>query len=99
VHCYFPAGVVLEYFGRSLLVATGGVLAIASLWLFQWGLLLSFSFLFMFFRLCASLISKLDLDIMLLQRLIVIDILLVLIYFVYRKKISLQQTRHNLHCS
>jgi hypothetical protein len=31
VHCYFPAGVVLEYFGRSLLVATGGALAVASL--------------------------------------------------------------------
>jgi hypothetical protein len=47
-----------------------------------------FSFFFCLFWLCASLISRLALDIMLLQRLDVIGIILILIYFLYRKKCS-----------
>jgi hypothetical protein len=42
--------------------------------------------LFLFFGLCASLISRLTLDIMLLQRLGVIGIILILIYSLYLKK-------------
>jgi hypothetical protein len=49
-----------------------------------------FSFFFLlllFFRLCASLISRLALDIILLQRLGVIGIILILIYSLYRKNL------------
>jgi hypothetical protein len=51
----------------------------------QYGRFFSISPLF-FFWLCAYLMSRLALDIMLLQRLGVIDIFMVLIYSLYQKK-------------
>ena len=72
---------------RSLRVAiTGGALAAVSLSLFRRGL--CFFFLFVFW-LCASVMSRLALDIILLQRLGVIGIILILIYFLYRKKMKM----------
>jgi hypothetical protein len=44
------------------------------------------SFFSFVFRLCASLMPRLDLVIMLLQRLDVTDIILILIYSLYQKK-------------
>ena len=73
---------------RSLRVAiTGGALAAVSLSLFRRGLCFFFSSYF--FWLCASMMSRLALDIMLLQRLGVIGIILILIYYPLSKKSSL----------
>ena len=70
---------------RSLRVAiTGGALAAVSLSLFRRGL--CFFSLLIFFWLCASVMSRLALDIMLLQRQDVIGIILILIYSICRKK-------------
>jgi hypothetical protein len=46
----------------------------------------SFLFLFSFFWLCATLMPWLVIDIMLLQRLDVIGMFLILIYYLYQKK-------------
>jgi hypothetical protein len=86
VHCYLHDGVVLENLFRSLgVVTTGGALTVMSLYIFRRGLFFPF---FFFFGLCASLISRFALDVMLLQRLDVFSIILVLIYSLYRKKLE-----------
>jgi hypothetical protein len=64
-------------------VITCGAIAAASLWLIDGVFVL---LLFIYFWLCASLMSRLVLVIMLLQRLGVIYIILVLIYSHYQKK-------------
>ena len=70
---------------RCLRVAiTGGALAAVSLSLFRRGL--CFFSLLIFFWLCASVMSRLALDIILLQRLGVIGIILKLIYSPLLKK-------------
>ena len=55
-------------------------------------------FVFSSYQLCASLMSRLVLDIMLLQRLGVIGIVLILIYSLYQKKNShTQNYMHNIN--
>jgi hypothetical protein len=71
----------LEKLFRSQGVKTTGC-AIAVARPFASARLSSSSFVF---RLCASLISRLSLVIMVLQRLSVIDIFLILIYYLYKK--------------
>jgi hypothetical protein len=82
VHCYLHDGVVLENLFRNLgVVTTSGALTVVSLCIFRRGLF--FFLFFFFFRLCASLISRFALDVILLQRLSVFSIILVLIYSLY----------------
>jgi hypothetical protein len=73
---------------RSLgVVTTGAAHAAGRLELLRQGL---YFLLFIFFWLCASLMSRLTLDIMLLQRLGVIGIILILIYSFYLKKFNVE---------
>jgi hypothetical protein len=81
----------LEYLIRSIgVLITCCALVVASLRLFRGDFV--FFFVLLFFWLCASLMSRLAQDIMLLQRLGVIGIILVLIYSLYRKKCALRRT-------
>jgi hypothetical protein len=59
--------------------------------------LFSFPFSFFVFWLCASVMSRLAPDIWLLQRLSVICIFSILIYFLYRKKIKELERRWGYH--
>jgi hypothetical protein len=85
VHCYLPGGVVLENLFQSLGVVTIGHSCCCKSFDYFGGDFVLF-FLLLFW-LCAFLVSRLDLDIMLLQRLGVLIIILVLRYSLYQKKL------------
>jgi hypothetical protein len=88
VHYYLSEGVVLENLFQSLgVITTGGATAVSPCMFRQ-----VFYFLFIFcFWLCASLMSRFSLGVLLLQRLDVFGIILILIYFLYQKKARLVQ--------
>jgi hypothetical protein len=87
VHCFLVRGVVMENHFLSLCVVTTGSCCCGSLVTLT-ETLFSFPFSFFVFWLCASVMSRLAPDILLLQRLGVICIFLILIYSLYRKKIG-----------
>jgi hypothetical protein len=84
MHSYLLEGVVLEklVWRRGVVITGGAMLRQVSDCFDGVFMLLFFSFVY---RLCASLMSRLVLVIMLLQRPGVIGILLILIYSLYRK--------------
>jgi hypothetical protein len=84
MHSYLLGGVVLEKLvWQRGVVITGGAMLLQVSYCFDGAFMLLFSSFV--YRLCASLMSRLDLVVMLLQRLDVIDILLISIYSIYRK--------------